>query len=576
MAIWARVSTDSQAETSLPSQVSRCRERLEPSCVITHIFEDDWSSLDLFASPKFQQLRSLIKSRDIDVIAVLDRDRLEAQGLQRLIFLSECKEAGVELAICQGPPIIDAPEGQIVELALAIGKERQVLRARQGSRDGLHDRAVKYHKPVTYRPIYGYDWDKRNNRLLPNAQYPNVKLIFDLVLNRGWGYQPVIDELKKRGILSPTGMAEWNKQALSGILHNPTYAGRFYALKVRACEPTHRPKKSSRVNSSQKRLPLSEAHYMPEIEVVDPPIAWEQRERILQQLAEHQKLSQRNAQNDYLLRGRIFCGTHRGKQGEARRYHGRPHQGSFAYVCPASTRVDKCFRPFIRGPELDDAAKFFIQMLFIGKADDIVASSAHRRPIEDLDRELRELDRKYQKKTQELARAYRDLSDDADTYDLVKASLVVERNGIVTQQKELLDEKNQIGREKAAAESLRELAMKYSLRVLSTELSNAEWRDLFVALNLRISVEAEAPGSSDGRRGHYLNMPGVVFEVGVPLTALQNVSIASVTPEDDGHNNSYHLRLSFKEILELANSSPLSIHSTIKVGGRKGDFLLPA
>ncbi|GAJ00134.1 unnamed protein product, partial [marine sediment metagenome] len=32
-------------------------------------------------------------------------------------FLSECKAAGVELVICQGPPIIDAPEGQIVELA---------------------------------------------------------------------------------------------------------------------------------------------------------------------------------------------------------------------------------------------------------------------------------------------------------------------------------------------------------------------------------------------------------------------------------------------------------------------------
>ncbi|MBA7635060.1 hypothetical protein ES703_42660 [subsurface metagenome] len=341
-AIWARVSTDSQAETSLPSQVSRCKERLDPSCVITHIFEDDWSSLDLFASPKFQQLRSLIKSRDTDVIAVLDRDRLEAQGLQRLIFLSECKEAGVELVICQGPPIIDAPEGQIVELALAIGKERQVLRARQGSRDGLHDRAVKRGLPVTYRPIYGYDWDKQNNRLIPNADYPNLKLIFSLVLHDGWGYTPVLQELKRRGILSPSGQPEWNKQTLSSILRNPVYAGRFYALKVRSCEPTQRPKRSKRVNSSQKRLKLEEAHYMPNVQVVDPPITWEQRGRIFAQLAEHQKLSQRNAKNDYLLRGVILCGTHYGKQGEPRRYHGQPHNGSWRYVCP----VGGCNRPF--------------------------------------------------------------------------------------------------------------------------------------------------------------------------------------------------------------------------------------
>ncbi|GAI85309.1 unnamed protein product [marine sediment metagenome] len=180
-------------------------------------------------------------------------------------------------------------------------------------------------------------------------------------------------------------------------------------------------------------------------------------------------------------------------------------------------------------------AKFFVKLMFIGKAEDIVTSNAaRRRSIEDLDRELRELDTKYQKKTRDLARAYRDLSDDADTYDLVKASLVVERNGIVTQQRELLDEKNQIGREKAAAESLRELAMKYSLRVLSTELSNAEWRDIFTTLNFHIRVEAEDPGpSEDGCRGHHLNMPGVICEIGVPLTALRNVVIASVTPEPD-------------------------------------------
>lgn len=284
-AIWARVSTDSQAETSLPSQVSRCKEKLEAAfdstCVVTHILEEDWSSLDLFASPKFQQLRSLIKSRDIDVLTVLDRDRLEAQGLQRLIFLSECKEASVELVICQGPPIIDAPEGQIVELALAIGKERQVLRARQGSREGLHDRVTLRHLPVTYRTVYGYDWDKEGNRLLPNAQYPNVKLIFDLILNQGWSYQPVIDELKRRGILSPSGMLEWNKSTISGILYNPTYAARFYALKSRAVEPSQRPKKSGRVNSSQKRLKLDEAHYLSNVEVVDAPITWEERERIL-------------------------------------------------------------------------------------------------------------------------------------------------------------------------------------------------------------------------------------------------------------------------------------------------------
>ena len=136
-AIWARVSTRDQAETSLPSQISRCKENLEAGgYTIAYTFAVDWSSLDLFACPEFQRLVSLIKNKEIDALAVFDRDRLEAKGLQRLIFLSLCKEAGVQLVLCQGPPILDEPEGQLVELALAIGKERQVLRARQGSREG--------------------------------------------------------------------------------------------------------------------------------------------------------------------------------------------------------------------------------------------------------------------------------------------------------------------------------------------------------------------------------------------------------------------------------------------------------
>ncbi len=143
-AIWARVSTHNQAETSLPSQIDRCNDKLQRvGYTVLYTLQIDWTSMDLFSCPQFQELRRLINNREIQALAVFDRDRLQAKGLQRLVFLSECKDAKVELIICQGSPILDGPEGQLVELALAIGKERQVLRARQGSRDGLHDRATK-------------------------------------------------------------------------------------------------------------------------------------------------------------------------------------------------------------------------------------------------------------------------------------------------------------------------------------------------------------------------------------------------------------------------------------------------
>jgi len=541
-AVWARVSTHDQAETSLPSQISRCKEKLESSgYAVTHTFAVDWSSLDLFSCPEFQQLLSLIKNKEIDALGVFDRDRLEAKGLQRLTFLSECKDAGVQLILCQGPPILDEPEGQLVELALAIGKERQVLRARQGSRDGLHDRVRLYHKPVTYRKLYGFDWDKANDKLLPNADYPNVKLIFDM-LRAGSGYTPIIKELKRQGILSPSGLPEWNKQAVSQIMRNPVYYSRYYGLKSRSVEPSMRPKKSKRVNSSKQLLPLDEEHWLKNIEVVNPPAAWEERELFLAQAKQHMRVSQRHANNDYLLRGLILCGTHRGKLGEPRVYHGKPHHGSFAYVCPASTGADKCTRPFIRGSELDDVAKTLVKLLFVLDSDDIVArSAANRRSLEDIDRELREVDAKYQKKTLESTRAYRDLvagKIDQDMYDIFNVGISVERNGILARQKELSAEKAEVGREKVAAESLRELADRYAVRVMSAEMSNAEWRDLFVALNLRTRVEPQATN------GQYPNMRDVIFEIGLgtPLNVMSRTvkppasvsfPIVSVSPAPD-------------------------------------------
>jgi len=168
-AIWARVSTDFQQ--TLESQVARAKAELEKRGYIVppdRILMVDWTSLDLFHCPQFQQLRGWIAKREIGAVGIFDRDRLNAIGLQRLVFLSECRDNGVELVICQGPPVLNEPEGQLVELALAIGKERQVLRAQQGSRDALRERALVKGLPTTCQAPYGYSWDQSRTRLIAN------------------------------------------------------------------------------------------------------------------------------------------------------------------------------------------------------------------------------------------------------------------------------------------------------------------------------------------------------------------------------------------------------------------------
>ena len=83
-AIWCRVSTSDQREMSLDSQEEAVRKVLDKQGLEApprYVLKVDWTSLDLMACPQFQQLRGWIASGEISAVGVLDRDRLQAQGL---------------------------------------------------------------------------------------------------------------------------------------------------------------------------------------------------------------------------------------------------------------------------------------------------------------------------------------------------------------------------------------------------------------------------------------------------------------------------------------------------------------
>jgi len=494
-AIWARISTPEQA--SLESQIERARAKLESAGYIVppeRILATDWTSPELFSCPDFQRLRYWIQHKEIQALGILDRDRLEAVGLQRLIFLSECKDAGIELVICQGPPILDEPEGQLVELALAIGKERSVLRTKQGAKDGLHDRAVKDRLPTSHHKVFGYEWDgktpeelKLSRRLVPDKNWPTLKLIFDMALE-GKTYDPIIKELKKRAILSPDGMAEWVKATISSILHNPVYTGRYYALKKEAVQPVTR-KGITYGNSSCRKLPLEQAEYLPEIEVVNPPVTWEQRGQILHQLEVHQKLAKRNGTADYLLRGFILCGTHRGKKGEPRRYHGQPHYNSWRYVCP----VGGCDYPFFKGPELEELVKLYTDMVVSCQPDEFYERISNQQNRDELGQslqyELHTLEAKYNKNINaETELENRNLlgQEHPEVYRRLKARFQAERIWIEERKQAITEELAQLNRQAEAVASLEQIQAKVRGRI--DKLTKAEWRELFIALNLEVQV----------------------------------------------------------------------------------------
>ncbi|MFC2017786.1 recombinase family protein [Chloroflexota bacterium] len=167
-AIWARVSSPGQ--TSIPDQIARAKGKANSEGLIVpqeRILSNDWTSLDLFNCPEFQRLYGWVRRKEISAIVMLDRDRLHSEPEQRLTFLAECKQASVELLLCQGPPMIEGDMGILLEHVYAISKKQQIMRAKMGAKDGMHDKVTKDRKPTTRHRVYGYKWETEC-KLVPN------------------------------------------------------------------------------------------------------------------------------------------------------------------------------------------------------------------------------------------------------------------------------------------------------------------------------------------------------------------------------------------------------------------------
>jgi hypothetical protein len=312
-AVWARVSTEPQQ--TLDSQVARSRAELEKRGYVVppeRVLKVDWTSLDLLSCPQFQQLRQWVVDKEIGAIGVFDRDRLQAKAVQRLLFLSDCRDNQVEVVVCQGPPLQQDSDGEWVEFGLAKSKEIAVLRAQQGSRDALRERATVKGLSTNNHPPFGYEFDETKTRLIANSNWQTRSLVIREYLN-GKTIKGVIKELQKRGILSPKGKEYWPEPTIWLILRDSVNYGVYKALRRESVEPKVR-KGNTYGKSSTRLLP---GIPLPNIVVEKPIITEAQHEWIQERLVQNKRNASRNGKRQYLLRGLIYYG------GDNLRYYGR-------------------------------------------------------------------------------------------------------------------------------------------------------------------------------------------------------------------------------------------------------------
>ena len=360
-AIWWRTSTKAQTESSPETQIREARELLEAAGYEVpdeFVYGSDWHSLSILECPAMEALLEAVRHGRVHAIGMYHGDRLAGNPGQKMFIVDLCDRKGVKL-IAKYSPIMEGKEGELLEYVRTWGKEQQVIRAQQASKDGLRDRVLLRGLPVSPRGPYGYAFLRSEDgrydytRVVSTKDWAMAAFIWRRALE-GVSLRRIIRELYERGIPTPSGKSVWSVAVIHGILNNPTYSGRYHALRRRAVTPKHRTA-TTYGKSSKQWKPMADWAYLPDVAVDDPIVTWAQFLHVQEQFERNKRFSPRNAKNKYLLRGMIFCETH-GKLFNGR---ARARESGRLYICHSSVNAvvktgERCVRQSIGGPTLEN------------------------------------------------------------------------------------------------------------------------------------------------------------------------------------------------------------------------------
>lgn len=222
--IYARVSTEDQLEKyGLPSQLRACREfAAAQGWIVIEEITDDGISGTILERPGLDRVRRLVCTGAVDVVLMVDTDRLSRELVHLLILKPEI-EKRARLEFVAGK-FEDSPSGRLFySVKGAIGQyEREVIRER--TMRGKKERASAG-RIVGGRVAYGYRYDE--GKLLPDEERAAaVRNIFDWY-TQGESIRGIARRLRENG--TPTwGGRKWGHSSVRRILSNETYAGVAY------------------------------------------------------------------------------------------------------------------------------------------------------------------------------------------------------------------------------------------------------------------------------------------------------------------------------------------------------------
>jgi site-specific DNA recombinase len=318
-AIYARVSTDRQAEThTIASQVAALRERVAAdggTLAEAMAFLDDGYSGTTLVRPALERLRDLAAAGAVDRLYVHSPDRLARKYAYQVLLVDELYRLGVEV-IFLNRELGRSPEDdlllQVQGMMAEYERAKIVERHRRGKLHAARSGVVNVLSgaPYGYRYVSKHAGGGQARYEIVPDEARVVRQVFAWVARERLSIGEVCRRLTQAGEVTRTGKTVWDRSMVWGMLKNPAYQGaaafgktRQEPLRPRLRAQRERPRQPKRAVSTVD-VPQEEWITLAVPALVEPTV-FAAVQAQLEENRRHARQSKRGAL--YLLQGLLQC-----------------------------------------------------------------------------------------------------------------------------------------------------------------------------------------------------------------------------------------------------------------------------
>lgn len=223
---YVRVSSEKDAQMeSFENQQSYFKRKYEDddSCEFVGIFSDSGISGTSENRPAFQQMLTMCRKREIDLIHTKSISRFARNTLTVLSVSRELKGYGIGIYFEEQNINTLSSEGELMLTVLASFAEAEAFDMSENQKWAVRKKFESGEVMINTKRFMGYDKDSDGNLIINREEAAIVRMIFERYL-AGLGFYRIARELNEKRIPTITG-GVWHESTVRGMIKNEKYKG---------------------------------------------------------------------------------------------------------------------------------------------------------------------------------------------------------------------------------------------------------------------------------------------------------------------------------------------------------------